>query len=43
MKFIWMALIMAAVLFVYGYLLSTAGHNHASHMTQDGHPEHNHH
>ena len=38
MKPLWKALIMAIVLFAYGYFLSTAGHDHASH--QQGIKEH---
>ncbi len=38
MKSLGKAIIMAVVLFVYGYSLSTAGHDHASH--QQGIKEH---
>ena len=38
MKSLWKAMLMAIVLFAYGYFLSTAGHDHASH--QQGIKEH---
>ncbi len=49
------AVVMAIVLFLYGYFLSTAGHDHASHQqsikdspvgegnVSDDHRDHNHH
>lgn len=35
MKMFFQAIGMAVILFFYGYLLSTAGHDHASHSTQN--------
>ncbi len=32
MKSLWKAIVMAVVLFSYGYFLSTAGHVHTSHQ-----------
>lgn len=53
MKFIVIAIVMGVVLLVYGYLFSTAGHDHSSHsqgtnmpadnaMKHESEPEHDH-
>ena len=45
MRSLWIALGMAALLFFYGYLLSTSGHDHSSHEkphVEEGHSDHGH-